>query len=945
VLTNDTDVDGGPLSVTQFTIAGVTGTFAPGSTATIAGVGTLRINPDGTYLFTPALNFNGPVPVATYTVSDGTATTTSTLTLNVTAVNDAPAPVADTAIASEAGGVANGTPGVNPSGNVLTNDTDPDAGDTKAVSAVSGAAAGTVGGTTAGTYGSLVLNADGTYSYTVNNSSAAVQALRTAGDTLTDTFTYTVRDAAGATSSTTLTVTITGTNDAPVAVADTRSLSENATLVVNAATGVLANDGDVDAGDTKTVSAVAFGATAGTVGTALVGTYGTLTLQADGSYSYGANQPAAEALAVGQVVSEQFSYTVKDAAGATSTTTLTFTVTGTNDAPVANNDVGNVVAGSTFAQTAANGVILSAGAPTGRDTDVDVGDTLTVAQAVAGNGAPSVAVSAAGTNFAGVYGDLLLRNDGSYSYNANRADAIATGSSVSDVFTYQVSDGHGGTSNATLTITVAGQADTLVAPAPVVTALANPLGLVGDYYGYNDFNPTGTNANRRHGDDGTVGNLDRVADFNTLVNARNLTAGGSGSILGTTTAAVTNAADAHFIAKTIDYGASPSVSGSLGTNINVAPGGSTAGLTDANSQLYKFLHRTAGSDAGSLTVSQGTADNDANGTGPTSGLGSTSDAGIRLTGEAYMNAGLYDIRVTADDGFRLQLGGQTVAIYDNIQSPTTRVYTGVPVIGGMTALELIYWEQGGNAQLRIEFKLSGSADSTYKLLSSDTLPIFSEANTPALSETQHIIAGATTGTYQIETGSTLDGGVGNDTLTGAGGSDKLLGGSGADNLSGAAGEDVLIGGTGNDVLTGGLGHDVFRWQLNDGGAPGAPARDVISDFDNASYSGDVLDLRDLLVGETHAANTVTLPSTIGTNNAATITADAGNLGNYLHFSVTGGNTVVEISSTGGFSAGYNSGAVDQVITITGVNLVGSFANDNQVLNDLLKRGKLLTDGP
>jgi VCBS repeat-containing protein len=81
--------------------------------------------------------------------------------------------------AVEAGGVANGTAGTNPSGNVLTNDTDVDTGDTKAVSAVSGTAAGTVGGATAGQYGSLTLNADGSYTYTVNNALPAVQALRT----------------------------------------------------------------------------------------------------------------------------------------------------------------------------------------------------------------------------------------------------------------------------------------------------------------------------------------------------------------------------------------------------------------------------------------------------------------------------------------------------------------------------------------------------------------------------------------------------------------------------------------------------------------------------------------------------------------------------------------------------------------------------------------------
>ena len=245
-----------------------------------------------------------------------------------------PAAVADTATAAEAGGTGNATAGVNPSGNVLTNDTDVDTGDTKTVSAVSGVVSGTVGGTTTGSYGSLVLNSDGSYTYTVNNNLTAVQSLRTASDTLVDTFNYTMRDSAGLTSTTTLKVTITGANDAPVAVADAGSLNENATLTRTAATGLLANDTDVDAGDTKTVSAIAYNGTNGTVGNALVGQYGTLTLNADGSYSYAANQPAADALVAGQVVTERFDYTVRDTGGLTSTSTVTFTITGVNDVPV-----------------------------------------------------------------------------------------------------------------------------------------------------------------------------------------------------------------------------------------------------------------------------------------------------------------------------------------------------------------------------------------------------------------------------------------------------------------------------------------------------------------------------------------------------------------------------------------------------------------------------------
>jgi hypothetical protein len=95
VLSNDTDADAGStLSVTQFSVNG--NTFASGTTATIAGVGTLVINTDGSYTFAPVADYNGTAPVATYTLSDGTATSTATLTINVTPVNDTPVGTSDT---------------------------------------------------------------------------------------------------------------------------------------------------------------------------------------------------------------------------------------------------------------------------------------------------------------------------------------------------------------------------------------------------------------------------------------------------------------------------------------------------------------------------------------------------------------------------------------------------------------------------------------------------------------------------------------------------------------------------------------------------------------------------------------------------------------------------------------------------------------------------------
>ncbi|WP_199141840.1 beta strand repeat-containing protein, partial [Pedobacter sp. ASV12] len=88
VLANDTDADNDPLTVTKYTIGGID--YTAGTSHLITGKGTITLNADGSYTFVPLANYNGPVDVITYTVSDGTVTSTSTLTITVDPVNDAP---------------------------------------------------------------------------------------------------------------------------------------------------------------------------------------------------------------------------------------------------------------------------------------------------------------------------------------------------------------------------------------------------------------------------------------------------------------------------------------------------------------------------------------------------------------------------------------------------------------------------------------------------------------------------------------------------------------------------------------------------------------------------------------------------------------------------------------------------------------------------------------
>ena len=408
VLANDSDVDGDTLSVTGV----VTGANTHGAVV---------INADGTITYTPTANYNGAASFD-YTISDGHGgTATATVNIDVTPVNDAPVGVSDVGSALEAGVAA----GSNASGNVLTNDTDVDTGDTRSVASVTfGATTVAAGSALSGTYGQLTLNADGTYSYSVSNANPTVDALRVFSDTVTDTFTYSVKDAAGASSTTTLTITVHGADDAPVAKADVGTAVEAGIAAGSNATGnVLPNDTDVDAGDSKTVTTVTFGATTASAGTALSGAYGQLTLGANGAYTYVVNDanPTVNALQAGQNLTEIFTYTMKDTFGATSSTTLTITVNGANDPPDAVNDSGSTAMNTPIAFTSA--ALLA------NDTDPEH-DPLSV-----------TSVQAAQHGTVSLVGGVATFTP-------------TTGYTGAASFSYTISDGHGGADTATVDITI-----------------------------------------------------------------------------------------------------------------------------------------------------------------------------------------------------------------------------------------------------------------------------------------------------------------------------------------------------------------------------------------------------------------------------------------------------------------------------------------------------------
>ncbi|WBA81836.1 Ig-like domain-containing protein [Endozoicomonas sp. GU-1] len=130
-------------------------------------------------------------------------------------------------------------------------------------------------------------------------------------------------------------------NDAPQAADDIRSLSEGGALSVNRLNGVI-NSNDIDSdGDILFVTGISVGGVEGVVGQPMVGTYGTLIVNADGSYDYIVNQDSASALGTDDVGNEVFTYTVSDGRGGSDSAEIIFQISGLNDKPVLLTDSGS----------------------------------------------------------------------------------------------------------------------------------------------------------------------------------------------------------------------------------------------------------------------------------------------------------------------------------------------------------------------------------------------------------------------------------------------------------------------------------------------------------------------------------------------------------------------------------------------------------------------------
>ncbi|WP_218189572.1 S-layer family protein, partial [Pseudomonas sp. PA15(2017)] len=313
-------------------------------------------------------------------------------------------------------------------------------------------------------------------------------------------------------------------------------------------------------------------------------------------------------------------------------------------------------------------------------------------------------------------------------------------------------------------------------------------GLKAEYYGYND---TSTGA----GNDGA--NLTNLSQVRQFIDSHK--------------------AAATFNATTLDYGNLGNASG-LGNGTNL--------------QTFLGVNTTTGNGAKANSLS----------TDP----GNTSDAIIKMSGYINLAAGTYQLRVTADDGYSIRINGQVVAEFNNIQSSATatgKSFTIGAANAGPQQIEIIYWDQGGDARLKVELGQGGNfkvvdsdvlyhvpATSSLVVDAGDSLTIAgstllgndTDPNGDALSITS--VQNATNGTVTLNNGNVVftpkSGFYGDASFQytisdGKGGSDtatvtlkvnqpadtiRIAGGGANDN-----GDNTLNGGAGNDVLLGDAG--------------------------------------------------------------------------------------------------------------------------------------------
>ncbi|MBE0600111.1 MAG: hypothetical protein IH568_02245, partial [Burkholderiaceae bacterium] len=317
-----------------------------------------------------------------------------------------------------------------------------------------------------------------------------------ANDVLAETFTVTVTDDKGATTTQDVTITISGTNDAPVISVEDLigAVTEQVSPVGSLSDSGVISFTDVDLTDVHLVSAS---------GTPVGTTLGALTAVKDTdttgtgtggqlSWTYTVDAAAVEFLAAGQQKVEGFTITLDDQNGVLISKQIDVTITGTNDAATVSSETRALTETNLAADINSSGTLVI--------TDPDTGEAHSVAQ----------------TATAGTYGTFDIDTNGNWTYSASSAhDELAAGQQVNDTFTVRSQDG---TASGTVLITITGTNDAAIVSGTSTGAVIEAGGVANAIAG----TPTATGTL-------TDTDVDNPANTFTAVAAATTSTGGFGT--------------------------------------------------------------------------------------------------------------------------------------------------------------------------------------------------------------------------------------------------------------------------------------------------------------------------------------------------------------------------------------------------------------------------------
>ena len=300
-------------------------------------------------------------------------------------------------------------------------------------------------------WGEFMLNKDGSYSFKPNAEAEKLLA----GENANFNLTITVDDGSDAPNSSTkenLHITITGTNEAPVISGGELTLeaTEDTAITVGDKLGV--SDDRVNEGNLSYSVAAGGGAASSNASNMAAGQYGTLFINADGTYSYQLNNQLKEVQQLGggddeEPLTETFTIFVKDQDGAEVAKTITVTINGTNDAPVLSLDKPVL----TIKEGTDAPVTGNASA-----TDVDKDDTLSYGLKE-GTLSEETGEYAYETDYGTFY---INKETGAYRFELNNTLDAVKNLRPTDVVdakvTVVVDDGHGGVTEKELTVHIKG---------------------------------------------------------------------------------------------------------------------------------------------------------------------------------------------------------------------------------------------------------------------------------------------------------------------------------------------------------------------------------------------------------------------------------------------------------------------------------------------------------